>query len=407
MNMETLLKTSLSGAVLILLVLGLRAAVAGRVSRKWTVLLWDVGLLRLLTPWFVEIPVYRLTQQTPHLLADASAMPQASGGLMCALFWIWCGGAAIAAAFLIRRYVIERSVLATALPISQSPEEEARCLALLPAGHAYRLYICQGLATPVAAGIFRQRIILPAHHSQWEDSTLRSALTHEAAHLKSHDILQKLVMSLTTVIHWFNPLVWLMAGKLNRDLEAACDERAIRLLGKGSLREYASALLDLQVQQNALFFCTAGFGASATKERICLLLSKKKCTVATVLTMVLISILCTTVFAAPVPIAATESAPAHSQEVVPTIPATTSPSTQVDMDDQSDYLVTETFFTIDTDTGEIRDETGDLVGHAYKEGSSYLSVADDDASVIISVQRKTQQEDGSVLYSIHEESSAN
>lgn len=405
MNMETVLKTSLAGAALILLVLGLRIAVSGRISRKWIVLLWDIALLRLLTPWFVEIPVYQLAHQTP-LIADTLTSPTTMADLMATLFWIWCCGAATTAAMLIRRYAAERSVIATSVPISLSPEEAARCRELLPDGHAYRIYVSQRLATPVAAGIIRPRIVLPAFYTQWDDSTLRCALIHEAAHLKSNDILHKLVMSAATVIHWFNPLAWLMASNLDRDLEAACDERAIRLLGNENLREYANTLLDLQAQQTALSICTAGFGTSATKERICLLLTKKKCTAITVFVLVLISVLCTAAFAVPVAAAEVATAPASSLEVTSDSTAPTSDSARAANDtfiDKGDYLASQTYFTIDTDTGEIKDENGNIIGQANKMGKSYFSMDNDNGSMIISVQAETPMEDGSVVYTVHEE----
>ncbi len=42
------------------------------------------------------------------------------------------------------------------------------------------------------------------------NQTLDFVLTHEMVHINSFDNLLKLFMLVALVVHWFNPLVWVM-----------------------------------------------------------------------------------------------------------------------------------------------------------------------------------------------------
>ena len=45
-------------------------------------------------------------------------------------------------------------------------------------------------------------------------------------------------------LHWFNPLVWLTARTLDRDIELACDEGALRELPPQDRAAYGQTILN-------------------------------------------------------------------------------------------------------------------------------------------------------------------
>ena len=65
------------------------------------------------------------------------------------------------------------------------------------------------------------------------------------SHIRRLDVLAKGAALAALCLHWFNPLVWCMVFLLDRDLEQACDERAIALLGERWKDRYALALVAL------------------------------------------------------------------------------------------------------------------------------------------------------------------
>lgn len=70
---------------------------------------------------------------------------------------------------------------------------------------------------------------------------------------------------LVCCIHWFNPFVWLLLNFALRDMELACDERALKSMNDGERKAYANVLVSLASKQNSIF---AAFGNSGVKLRI-------------------------------------------------------------------------------------------------------------------------------------------
>ena len=77
---------------------------------------------------------------------------------------------------------------------------------------------------PVAAGIFRPAVIMPAAADTWTESRLRVVLLHELAHVKRRDCLTHVLGQAACAFHWFNPLAWL-AVKRAADRARACLRR--------------------------------------------------------------------------------------------------------------------------------------------------------------------------------------
>ena len=73
-------------------------------------------------------------------------------------------------------------------------------------------------------------ILLPDR--AYTEKELRILLEHEANHIMAKDLLWRMFGIVILCIHWFNPLVWLMCGLMNRDIELACDEGVLRHFGQ-------------------------------------------------------------------------------------------------------------------------------------------------------------------------------
>lgn len=58
---------------------------------------------------------------------------------------------------------------------------------------------------------------------------LESILTHEIIHAMEKDIWYKLIYSLASSIHWFNPLSYLLVQQAETDLEYYCDWKVVEI----------------------------------------------------------------------------------------------------------------------------------------------------------------------------------
>lgn len=127
---------------------------------------------------------------------------------------------------------------------------------------------CDTIQSPAVIGIFRPLILLPTSLDFRENGLVQHILTHEAMHIRRKDNLIKLVMMGTLCLHWYNPLVWLMARELCRDMESACDEAALSLLGQEESAPYAQSLLSMAVPGLSGGLFASAFSRTEVERRI-------------------------------------------------------------------------------------------------------------------------------------------
>ncbi|MBV9267312.1 MAG: M56 family metallopeptidase, partial [Acidobacteriaceae bacterium] len=103
-----------------------------------------------------------------------------------------------------------------------------RARELLGIERSVDLCICQTAEPPALAGIWRPRVLFPAHLcGKLSQPELEAVFLHELAHAKRMDNLAAAVSHLIACLFWFHPLVWWVEQRLNCERERACDELAI------------------------------------------------------------------------------------------------------------------------------------------------------------------------------------
>lgn len=80
------------------------------------------------------------------------------------------------------------------------------------------------IASPVALGVIRPSILVPAAFTEWSAARRRVVLLHEAAHIERGDLWAHLAAGIAKAIYWYNPLVWFAAARLEDERERACDD---------------------------------------------------------------------------------------------------------------------------------------------------------------------------------------
>ncbi len=136
-----------------------------------------------------------------------------------------------------------------------------------------RFRLCDSVDTPFILGVVRPRIYLPAGLGEAQRSAVAA---HETAHLRRGDHWWKLLGWLLLALHWFNPLVWLAYVLFCRDVELACDERAVRGLDAAARADYSQALLDCAAPRPLVRVCPLAFGEVGVKARIKAVLNYRK-----------------------------------------------------------------------------------------------------------------------------------
>ena len=107
-----------------------------------------------------------------------------------------------------------------------------------------RIFSGPNVSAPVAAGIFRPRIFLPANfETAFSTDEQRMILRHEQAHHDRHDLAANLAGLLLLSLHWWNPIAYRAHRRFRADQELACDATALAGLGPAERYAYGMAIL--------------------------------------------------------------------------------------------------------------------------------------------------------------------
>jgi beta-lactamase regulating signal transducer with metallopeptidase domain len=100
-----------------------------------------------------------------------------------------------------------------------------------------------GAAMPMAWGILRPAVLMPAVADEWPAERLRIVLLHELAHVKRRDCLTHMLAQVSCALHWFNPLAWMAARHVRQERERACDDLVLAAGTRGP--DYADQLIEI------------------------------------------------------------------------------------------------------------------------------------------------------------------
>ncbi len=293
--MMTPLQMTLTGGALIATLALLRAVCFDRVPKKVFRGLWLLPLARLLIPWtpaFSLSALSLLSRRQP--LQDDSPVSQAAqailgisgsasgdtGGQVLAgtaanvPVWllVWLGGALVLGAWLLVSWLVCRRRFASSLPFWWP--RQAQWLKVHPLKRHLRIRQSDRVEVPLTYGLLRPVILVPKGLALGPE--LDHVLEHEFTHIRRWDGLYKLLLTMALCLHWYNPLVWLMVGLANRDVELACDEAVIRRFGPEARADYARTLLRFETGGSFAAPYINQFGRGSVKQRISALARHKK-----------------------------------------------------------------------------------------------------------------------------------
>ena len=300
---KILLSLSVSGALLLLLILGLKPLYKNKFSKRWQYYIWIVVALRFLLPFtpdttivgnlFEKFDTAAITNEIPTspnvpVPADTgnskaeptqtnreittTAMREPFNKYVC-LFFIW---SALALVLFVRKVTVYQGFIQY-IKAGNKELSDIKILNLL-SDCEEKLNIktrvelsCNPLiASPMLIGFFRPRIILPV--GEWEDKELSYIFVHELIHYKQRDMFYKWLIQIVVCVHWFNPFVYLLEKEVNKSCELSCDEKVISILNEKAKREYGDTLISFLKSNNlyksSLASVTLTEGAEQLKERL-------------------------------------------------------------------------------------------------------------------------------------------
>lgn len=304
----SMLQIIISGTVMIIMSIAIRALAMDRVPKITFVMIWGIITARLLIPFSIPLPfnvwnvIHRLrilSNPTQDILSRVSSPANSvneivpmttfsldsqlettvlqaqsnNGWIMSVIVGVWIAGVLISAVyFLVGHYKFRREI-GDSLPV-----ENEFVRSWLKANKWIRpIQVRQShkISSPLTYGVFRPVILVPKV-TDWQDvRQLNYIFTHEYIHIRRFDYAMKILFALTLCIHWFNPFVWIMYTLSNRDIELACDEAVLQHFGQKSKKLYALTLLNMEERRNQYSLLNNHFSKNFLEERIQVMMNMK------------------------------------------------------------------------------------------------------------------------------------
>ena len=140
---------------------------------------------------------------------------------------------------------IERSARNTGATHGQLQARLSRMAQEAGVARPVRLRVVDGIASPLAAGIWRPVVLVPASLvTGMPPDLLAALLAHELAHIRRHDYLVNLLQNAIEALLFFHPAVWWISRGVRLEREHIADDFAARQLGEP--RRLALALSELE-----------------------------------------------------------------------------------------------------------------------------------------------------------------
>ena len=260
-----IIETSWQASLMALAVLAIQYFFRRRLNPRWSYSLWLLVLLRLLLP---EIPtstfsIFHVAPSSPIVWANPAPLPTTFAplpnpvpfpvhslrpGISDVLALLWLTGVLIGFVFTwgvnhnFHRHLRHR------LPLQNRRLQKLLDRAVQQVGlkHSPLLYEHPRIGSPAIMGLFRPVLLLPPGSSdRFDDDEWHLIFLHELAHLKRGDLIVQWLIALMQILHWFNPVLWLVFRRIRTDREPATDALVLSHAGESQKERYGDTLLKL------------------------------------------------------------------------------------------------------------------------------------------------------------------
>ena len=147
-----------------------------------------------------------------------------------------------------------------------------------------RVYSVENLSSSCLFG----GAIYVAAETAADETRLRHVLAHEMSHYLNCDHIWAFLRCVALALHWYNPLVWWAAALARQDSELCADALALKRLGEDERENYGATLIELSARraEKAPLLCTATTmtnGKQSLRERVAMIARRPRMTAAVVI----------------------------------------------------------------------------------------------------------------------------
>jgi beta-lactamase regulating signal transducer with metallopeptidase domain len=262
--MTNFLHASLIGSIGILALIILRKSLSKKYTQNFIYYIWLLIIVRLLIPF--KIPIYisqkiynnfyatsnsimpdKIENKVPLYQGNASTIihSQHHISIINIIAYIWLTGVILIAVYYICTYLkLIRTIKYFTYDVDDNEiltiYKELICK--LKSNKKICLKYYDGINSPFGMGFLKPCIVIP--NASYSSTEIKLILKHELIHFKKHDLLYKIGLVVVKILHWFNPLVYVMCKLVHSDCELACDESLLKDSGIEERKLYAMTFVN-------------------------------------------------------------------------------------------------------------------------------------------------------------------
>lgn len=129
--------------------------------------------------------------------------------------------------------------------------------------------VCPNIPSPMLLGFIRPTILLPPDNIPTDE--LSFIFKHELVHFKRKDVWYKTLTFIATALHWFNPLVYMIARQIAIECEISCDEEVVKKTDLNCRQKYVETIIGVirkQAKAQSKFSTNFYAGKQGMKHRV-------------------------------------------------------------------------------------------------------------------------------------------
>jgi len=289
--LETLKNSALFIVPALTLSFLLRTPLKERLSSASVLLLWTLAFLTLLVPFKVNIPysinssqlsfnrslISNIARLNPEQYIDWGILDSinsnrdidasrpsgkdnaetlsANRSLYDFLLGLWMAGACgVGFWYGVQHFALKRLLKTSPVCTDGTIRGEInRLLKELHIRKPTQILETESIGTAAIVGLLQPTILISPRLKNCSTNQIHTVLLHELTHYKCGHLWINFLGLLSTLIHWFNPLVWYAYRQLRQSIELACDEAVVsNTRAIIEPEQYAHQLLDLMKQFSSL-----------------------------------------------------------------------------------------------------------------------------------------------------------
>lgn len=287
--MAALIECSITMSVLVLGFITATPWLSKRYSAKWLYYIWLVLVIGLIIPFrvhpdtaFIQVngsPAYiqQIMPGNAENIVDPTIAANLPSQELSAISWyqigicLWAAGLL---AFMIFHGLKHFRFLRMVKRWSERPDKQMSAIlqkikADMGITAPVKLKICSCISSPMMIGFVKPAILLPC--SDFSAEELPHILKHELVHFKRKDLWYKSLILYATAVHWFNPVMYVMAKTIASQCEISCDAEVVSKTDIGTRQQYIETIIGVIKNQSRMqtAFSTNFYGGKkGMKKRI-------------------------------------------------------------------------------------------------------------------------------------------